>query len=76
MSDLSDKNKLNCGGQPCLICGACRDWYFDRDNGIMVKRDGTDCIHQSIFDHKIGNNSKDENCYPMGLLICECTDNH
>ena len=75
-SNLSDKKQLKCGGEACKECGACRDWYFDYDKGGIVKRNGTKCIHGSFFGHEPISNPDDENCYPVGRLICECKDNH
>jgi hypothetical protein len=66
---------LNCGGQACPKCGACRDWYFHRDNSGTLKRDKANCIHDNIFSHEPVHDPKDENCYPIGRLVCECQDN-
>ncbi|CAF1049856.1 unnamed protein product [Adineta steineri] len=76
-SDSSDGKKLNCGGKACLTCGACRDWYFDRDNCGTSKHKNSKCIHEHIFDHTIIHDPKDEKSpFPIGRLICECKDNH
>ncbi len=76
VSDSSDKKKLHCGGQACPTCGGCRDWYFPRDSGGTLKRDGAKCIHDHIFSHALVHDPKDETCYPVGRPICECKDNH
>ena len=76
MFDSSVKIKLNCGGKSCSTCGACRDWYFDRDNRDTLKRDNAKCIHENIFAHDLVREEKDQSCYPLGRIICECKDNH
>ncbi len=73
-----DQRELTCGGQACLKCGACRDWYLNRNNDDIMKRNDASCHCDYMFRHDLVTNPYHCNneYYPLQNLICMCKDNY
>ncbi len=75
-----NQKELSCGGQPCSICGACRDWYQRRNDDDIVKRHDASCNREYIYRHDLVRHPDSDyynnEYYPLQSLICMCRDNY